>query len=121
MRANDPFAQVGKVQVAVDVPSVIRASPDSFRVAWTGRRYQDGSLAATERWSAILTVVFLSPRTPDALRKNPLGVFVTFAWLGRCRRLAKDFENTIESAEAWILVANLRFPTRCLARYRYPS
>ena len=75
-RANDPFTQVGKVQVAVDVSSVIRASPDSFRVAWTERRYQDGSLAATERWSAILTVVVQSPRTPEGLRKNPLGVFV---------------------------------------------
>jgi type IV secretion system protein TrbF len=75
-RANDPFANVGRVQVAVDVSSVIRASPDSFRVAWTERRYQDGSLTATERWSAILTVVVQPPRTPDALRKNPLGVFV---------------------------------------------
>ena len=75
-RANDPFANVGRAQVAVDVSSVIRASPDSFRVAWTERRYQDGSLAATERWSAILTVVVQPPRTPDALRKNPLGVFV---------------------------------------------
>jgi type IV secretion system protein VirB5 len=75
-RANDPFAQIGKVQVAVDVSSVIRASPDSFRVAWTERHYQDGSLAATERWSAILTIVVQPPRTPDALRKNPLGVFV---------------------------------------------
>ena len=26
----------------------------------------------------------------------------TFAWLGRCRRLAQDFERTIASAEAWI-------------------
>ncbi|EGI54340.1 conjugal transfer family protein [Sphingomonas sp. S17] len=75
-RANDPFANVGRVQVAVDVSSVIRASPDSFRVAWTERRYQDGSLTATERWSAILTIVVQQPRTPDALRKNPLGVFV---------------------------------------------
>jgi type IV secretory pathway TrbF-like protein len=75
-RANDPFAQIGRVQVAVEVSSVIRASPDSFRVAWTERRYQDGSLAATERWSAILTIVVQPPRTPDALRKNPLGLFV---------------------------------------------
>ena len=75
-RANDPFADVGRVQVAVEVSSVIRASPDSFRVAWIERRYQDGSLAATERWSAILTIVVQPPRTPDALRKNPLGVFV---------------------------------------------
>ena len=70
-----PMAEA-KVEVAVDVSSVIRASPDSFRVAWTERRYQDGSLAATERWSAILTIVVQPPRTPDALRKNPLGVFV---------------------------------------------
>lgn len=75
-RSNDPFTQVGKVQVAVDVSSVIRASGDSFRVAWTERRYQDGSLAETTRWSAILTIVVQTPRTPDALRKNPLGLFV---------------------------------------------
>ena len=75
-RSNDPFANVGKVQVAVEVSSVIRASPDSFRVAWIERRYQDGNLAATERWSAILTIVVQPPRTPEALRKNPLGVFV---------------------------------------------
>ena len=75
-RTNDPFAQIGKVQVAVDVSSVIRASNDSFRIAWTERRYQDGSLAATERWSAIASIVVQPPHTPDALRKNPLGVFV---------------------------------------------
>ncbi len=76
-RTNDPFADIGKVQVAVDVSSVIRASAESFRVAWTERHYQDGNLARTERWSAILTVVVQPPRTPDALRKNPLGLFVT--------------------------------------------
>lgn len=76
-RSNDPFANIGKVAVAVDISSVIRASPDSFRVAWIERRYQDGSLASTEHWSAILTVVIQTPRTPDALRKNPLGIYVT--------------------------------------------
>jgi type IV secretion system protein VirB5 len=75
-RTNDPFAQIGKVQVAVDVSSVIRATPDSFRVAWVERHYQDGNLSATERWSAILTIVIQTPRTPDALRRNPLGLFV---------------------------------------------
>lgn len=75
-RANDPFAQIGKVQVGVDVTSVIRASKDSFRVAWVERRYQDGSLAETTRWSAIVTITIQTPKTPDALRKNPLGLFV---------------------------------------------
>lgn len=76
-RNNDPFAEVGKFQVAVDVSSVIRASKNSFRIAWTERRYQDGSLIETSRWSAILTVSLAPPRTPDALRRNPLGLFVS--------------------------------------------
>ena len=40
----------------------------------------------------------------------------TFAWFGRCRRLAKDWEKTVESAEAWILVAHIRRMTRHIAR-----
>lgn len=75
-RGNDPFAQVGHAQVAVDVSSVIRASPSSFRVAWTERRYDEGALTSTERWTAILTIVLQPPKTADGLRKNPLGVFV---------------------------------------------
>jgi type IV secretion system protein TrbF len=75
-RTNDPFALIGREQVGVDVTSVIRASPTSFRVAWVERRYRDGSLADTSRWTAILTIVVQTPRTPDALRKNPLGIFV---------------------------------------------
>jgi len=76
-RANDPFTKVSKTQIAVDVSSVIRASPDSFRVAWVQRTYQDGSLASTERWTAILTVVVQVPRDAEKLRANPLGIYVT--------------------------------------------
>jgi len=40
----------------------------------------------------------------------------TFAWFGRNRRLAKDFEATIASAEAWIMIASIRLLFRRLAR-----
>ena len=75
-RAEDPFTKVGQIQIAVDVSSVIRASPDSFRVAWTERRYQDGSLTSTEHWTAILTIRVQPPRTAERLRANPLGIYV---------------------------------------------
>jgi type IV secretion system protein TrbF len=75
-RTNDPFAKIGKAQVAVDVSSVIRASGDSFRVEWVERHYVDAALAATERWSAILTVAVQTPTDADRLKKNPLGVYV---------------------------------------------
>jgi type IV secretion system protein VirB5 len=75
-RLDDPFAKLGRVQISVEVSSVIRASPDSFRVAWTERSYENGQLASTERWTAILTVVIETPSDAERLRKNPLGVYV---------------------------------------------
>jgi type IV secretion system protein VirB5 len=51
-RAFDPFAKVGNVQIAVEVSSVIRASENSFRVAWVERHYENNALAETERWTA---------------------------------------------------------------------
>jgi Type IV secretory pathway, TrbF components len=75
-RANDPFTRVGRQQIAVEVSSVIRASPGSFRVAWTEQHYENGQLSATERWTAILTVVIQTPRSAERLRANPLGIYV---------------------------------------------
>jgi transposase len=40
----------------------------------------------------------------------------TFAWLGRNRRLAKDFEATITSSQAWLYLASAQLLVRRLAR-----
>ena len=40
----------------------------------------------------------------------------TFAWLGRCRRLAKDFENLAVNALAFLYLAMIRLMLRRLAR-----
>jgi putative transposase len=37
--------------------------------------------------------------------------------LGRCRRLAKDWKASIPSAEAWLMIAHIRFMIKRLARY----
>ncbi|TGT82234.1 MULTISPECIES: conjugal transfer protein TrbF [unclassified Mesorhizobium] len=75
-RGSEPFSKVGKQQVAVEVSSVIRASPDSFRVAWTERRYENGKLSITEHWTAILTIVVQPPSDAEQIRANPLGIYV---------------------------------------------
>jgi type IV secretory pathway TrbF-like protein len=75
-RVNDPFAKVGKESVAIEIVSVVRASPDSFQVRWIERRYDNGALAATERWTAILSIVVQPPANEAQLRKNPLGIYV---------------------------------------------
>jgi type IV secretion system protein VirB5 len=75
-RANDPFSKVGEQTVTVEVSSIVRASDHSFQAQWSERRYENGSLAATERWTAILTVVMQPPKTEAKLRTNPLGIYV---------------------------------------------
>ena len=40
----------------------------------------------------------------------------TFAWLGRCRRLAKDFENLTKIALAFVKLASIRFMLRRLCK-----
>jgi putative transposase len=42
----------------------------------------------------------------------------TFGWLGRWRRLSKDYEFRMDTSEAMIRVAMLGLMVRRLARYR---
>lgn len=75
--AIDLKGQIGRAQVTVEVTSILRASPRSFRAAWIERRYVDGQLQAQEHWSAILTVELRRPRTDREILANGLGVHVT--------------------------------------------
>jgi type IV secretion system protein VirB5 len=80
-RASDPFAKIGTRSVSVQITSVVRASDTSFQVKWIETSYEHDALATTERWTALLTLVIDPPRTADALRKNPLGIYVNgLAW-----------------------------------------
>ena len=42
----------------------------------------------------------------------------TFGWLGRCRRLAKDFENLTASHAAFVMLAMIRLMLRPIVRIR---
>ncbi len=75
-RQNDPFAQVGRKSVSVEVTSVVRASESSFQVRWLERHFDSGALVAQERWTGVLTVVQQPPRDEARLRKNPLGIYI---------------------------------------------
>lgn len=104
---------------AVDVLAAIRTLYPWLRHLFADGGYQGDKLreaaAAFGRW------------TIEIIKRSDAGggftvlprrwvVERTFAWLSRCRRLAKDFEATIESAVAWIFVAHIRLLTRRIAR-----
>jgi type IV secretion system protein TrbF len=80
-RANDPFGDVGERSVSVQVTSVVRATDSTFQVKWVEETYRQGALHATTHWNAMLTVVTQTPKTAEAIRKNPLGIYVNgLAW-----------------------------------------
>jgi type IV secretion system protein VirB5 len=75
-RTADPFGHVGERTVSVQVTSVVRASDRSFQVKWIETAFDRGSRAGAEHWTAIVTVDLRPPASPDALRRNPLGLYV---------------------------------------------
>ena len=75
-RERDPFAAIGERTVTVEVTSVVRASADSFDVRWRERMHENGTLAETARYTAVLTIRLRPPRTEETLRENPLGIYV---------------------------------------------
>lgn len=67
------------------------------------------------KWTIEIVTRSQSVGTFKAERKRWV-VERTFAWFGLNRRLSKDFEATIASAQAWILIASIRVLSRRLAR-----
>jgi len=103
---------------AVDLVKAIR-----HRFPWRRHLFADGGYAGDKLATALAEL----GRWTLEIVKRPAEGFVllprrwvverTFAWLGRCRRLAKDFERSIESSAAWALVAHIRRLTRLIARH----
>lgn len=104
---------------AVDVFKAIR-----YRFPWLRHLFADGGYAGDKLRDALhghgdwtLEIIKRSD-TAKGFELLPRRWVVerTFAWLGRCRRLAKDWERSIESSSAWAIVASIRMLTRRIAR-----
>ena len=86
--------------------------------------FADGGYAGPKLTGALAELGAWTPeivRCSDAAKGCVLlprrwGVERTFPWLGRNRRLAKDFEKTIESAEAWLMIASIQLLSRKIAK-----
>lgn len=81
---------------------------------YAGPKLRD-ALKAIGRWTV---QIVKRSHTADGFEVLPRRWVVerTLAWLGRCRRLSKDWEKSIASAEAWVTIAHIRRVTRHLAR-----
>lgn len=104
---------------AVPLLKALRKTFPKLRHIFADRVYRGDKLrnaiAAFGRWT--IEIVTRSEQV-GTFKPEPKRWVIerTFAWLGRNRRLAKDFERSIESAEAWFLIAHVRLLTCRLAR-----
>jgi type IV secretion system protein VirB5 len=73
-QAHDPFADVGREAIHVEVLNVVPRSPRTFDLQWRETRYLNGQRAGSERWRALITTRLQPPRTEAELLKNPLGL-----------------------------------------------
>lgn len=73
-KGHDPFAEVGREAVTVDVLNVVRRTERSFDIQWKETRYLDGQQASQARWRALIAIKLQPPRTEAELMKNPLGI-----------------------------------------------
>jgi putative transposase len=113
------------VQDRDGAPSVFRAI--RYRFPWLRHVFADGGYAGDKLRSALTghgdwTIEIIKRSdTASGFEVLPRRWVVerTFAWLGRCRRLAKDWEKSLESSTAWTLIASIRLMTRRLARYSH--
>ena len=82
--------------------------------AYRGEKLPD-ALAEFGKWAI---EIITRSENAGTFKVQPRRWFIerTLAWLNRCRRLSKDFEKTIASAEAWLLLASIRVLSRRLAR-----
>jgi type IV secretion system protein VirB5 len=73
-QAHDPFAELGREAVHVEVLNVVRRTARTYDLQWRETRYVNGQKASAERWRALITTGLQPPRTEAELMKNPLGL-----------------------------------------------
>jgi type IV secretion system protein VirB5 len=80
-RERDPFEQVGKVFISVDVQRILPLSGNTFDVRWTESTYDiRGAKKGMQAYSGIYGVEVKIPKTETELQDNALGMFIdTFA------------------------------------------
>ena len=100
---------------------VIEAIHDLF--PWLRHLFADGAYAGQKLLDALRNfgqwTVEIVKRSAHAVGFEPLPrrwvVERTLAWLNRNRRLAKDFEASIASAKAWLIIASVQLLMRRVA------
>ena len=111
-------ANVSDTQPVLSLLGRAKAQCPALELVWADRGYE-GSLGARtmNTWGIRLHIVTRSQyEPPGQVSRRRWVVERTFAWLGRYRRLSKDYEFLPESSRAMIFAAMSCLMLRRLAR-----
>src|SRR6185437_2612801 len=107
---SNRILRASRIATAADRFCGLRAASSRSSSAYAGEKVAKATLIAVE----------IVRKNPDQVgfAVNPRRWVVErfFAWIGRNRRLAKDFEATIDSARAFLYVASVVLLVRRIAR-----
>lgn len=117
----DVLVHSADIQDRDGAPDLIERCRDAYPSL--ARLFADGGYAGPKLEAAI---AHLDRLAIEIVRRSDVRRFVilprrwvverTIAWLNRCRRLAKDWEASTASSEAWLLIASIRRMTRRIAK-----
>ena len=87
-----------------------------LRLIWADAGYAGRLVDWAQALGGYVLAIVRRPRDSHRFEVLPRRWVVerTFAWLGRCRRLSKDFEALPETSEAWVHVAMVHLMLRRL-------
>ena len=118
----DALVHPADIQDRDGAPDLIERCRDAYPTL--ARFFADGGYAGQKLETAI---AHLDQLAIEIIRRSDARRFVvlprrwvverTIAWLNRCRRLAKDWEASIASSEAWLVIASIRRMTRRIAKH----
>ena len=89
-----------------------------LRKIWVDQGYKAHFVAWAEAVGGWVVEVVAKPKEQKGFAVLPRRWVVerTFAWLGRCRRLSKDYEALPATHEAWVHLGMIHLMLRRLAR-----
>jgi transposase len=117
----DGLGHPADIQDRDGAPGLIERCRDAYPSL--ARCFADGGYAGQKLETAI---AHLDRLAIEIIKRSDIPGFVvlprrwvverTIAWLNRCRRLAKDWEASTASSEAWLVIASIRRMTRRIAK-----
>jgi type IV secretory pathway TrbF-like protein len=74
---HDPFRRALEQRVTVEFLSAVRVAGDTWQVDWRESEFdKNGNPSGAATWRAMLRTILQTPKTPEAMSRNPIGLFI---------------------------------------------